>query len=276
MDVASRDGRQFSNLSLHVEGGLHGFGTLHVGLKHVVEVLPAARIADRDLIGILRIGRPADAACLQLRAVPALAHRGEGARHRVLEQRHEVARGEHADATANDGRARAIDGPGKSGARGEVHLVVVNRLVQRARRAEIHLANVGRIAQIVDLRRVVWIQGLVAKPGIVVVAETQVEHEPIADAPVVLEEAAELVDPRAMGRIAHREQEVVRLVRQKVVEVGEGKPVRLRIRLEANLACPAEPELHRVGSHEAGHLLVQVVRVVRQREDFGIPGIEEA
>src|SRR5205814_5457135 len=104
---------------LHVEGGLHGFGTLHVGLKHVVEALVAARVADRDRIGILRISRPADAACLELRAVPALAHRGEWARHRILEQRHEVAGGEHSDTTANDSRARAIDGPGKSSARGE-------------------------------------------------------------------------------------------------------------------------------------------------------------
>src|SRR3982751_1089328 len=104
--------------------------------------------------------------------------------------------GEHSDATANDGGARAIDGPGKSGARGEVHLVVVNRLVQRARRAEIHFADVGRVVQIVDLRGVVRIQGLVAKPGIVVVAQTQVEYDAIADAPVVLDEAAELVDPR--------------------------------------------------------------------------------
>src|SRR5205085_9019538 len=67
-----------------------------------------------------------------------------------------------------------------------------------------------------------------------------------------------------------------RLVRQQVVEVRESKPVRLRIRLVANLARPAEPELHGVRSHEPGYFLVQVVRVVSQREDFGISGTEEA
>src|SRR4030095_15288531 len=98
-----------------------GLWTFHVGLKHVVEVLLARRVTDHDLLGVFRIGvRPADAARLLLGAIPALADRGKGARHRVLEQRHDVAGGEDADATPNAGIARAIKGPGKSGAWGEV------------------------------------------------------------------------------------------------------------------------------------------------------------
>src|SRR5262245_38961095 len=72
-----------------------------------------------------------------------------------------------------------------------------------------------------------------------------------------------------MRRVAHRQQEGTRLVGEEIIEAVEREPVRLRIRLEADLARPAEAELDRMVSLQSGDLLVDVEHVIIHGEDFG-------
>src|SRR5207253_11284442 len=70
-DVPARYHHRAPDLPLQIDGGLHSFGTFDVGLNQVIEVFLAARIANHDLLVVLRVLRPFHVTCGDLRGIPA-------------------------------------------------------------------------------------------------------------------------------------------------------------------------------------------------------------
>jgi len=106
----------------------------------------------------------------------------------------------NADAAPYDRFGSLAHGPGKTRAGPEVVSVRVIRFLRVAKCAKVQFPQVGRRFQINDLRRNVrgWPN---AYRRIVVIPQAKVQHEPLVHSPIVLDEAAELVEMPGMRRL---------------------------------------------------------------------------
>ncbi len=98
-----------------------------------------------------------------------------------------------ADAATHDHVAVVIDGPGEAGARPEVHPAIgVVRPRGIAQGAEIQRPQIGWRLEVHDLHG-----NLAGGPqlhrGVIIVPDAQIQHERAVHAPVVLDEATELL-----------------------------------------------------------------------------------
>src|SRR5207237_10682356 len=149
----------------------------------------------------------------------------------------------HANAAAHHRLTLRIERQREAGARSDVHRSIrLVRLQRIQRRAEVHLPQIGWRREVDDLHREVGrrheLDGTV-----IVVADTEVQHETAADAPVVLKESAELVHVRLVRWRAERGPDEAWNVGEQIGLVLELEYGIFRIAAAAGLAGPANASL---------------------------------
>src|SRR5207249_2985632 len=160
-------------------------------------------------------------------------------------------------------------------ARAEVEVIRIVRLLRAAKRAEVEFAQIACGLDIYDL-------GISAcsRPDtdrrITVVAQAEIEHEPSVHAPIILNKRAIFVEMAVMSGLAVLQNDGIRNVVIKIVQVLERNIRILRIRLASTLAIPAHAQLHIVCAHDAAELLIRAPGAALQFEYLGTHGREQS
>src|SRR2546426_8340228 len=182
---------------------------------------------------------------------------------------------QHTDAAPNDRLAFLTEVPRKTDARPEIVPVGVIRFLRIAERAKVHLSQVGWRFEIHDFRGSVR-RGPNADRRIVVVPQAKVEHEPLVDSPVVLNESAEFIEMPIVRRLAVLQRHRVRDVREEIVQVLKRNVGILRICLASALARPSDTDLYVMYTNDTTELLLGAERPALQFQYFGTHGSKQA
>ena len=167
----------------------------------------------------------------------------ERVRRALSDRRHQVRAVEIPDAAADDRSLVLVQGPRESGSRPEIVPVRLIRPQRVPQRTEVHFAQIGGRFEIDDLHGDVRRRSDLDLP-VVVVAQAEIQHEAVAQAPIVLEEPAVLIHVRVVRRRAKRRAQRLRDVREQI-GIGLIRERRvLRVQASPGFSHEAEPRLH--------------------------------
>ena len=195
--VANFRRHRLTERSLDADHGLNGVGNLHVRVEQREDASFAPRVRQSEWHGLVGVQRPCDVSGRNLGSVVNGSEGDERVRRTLSHRRHEVRAIENPDAAADDRSLVLVQGPRESDSRTEIVPVRLVRSQRVPQRTEIHFAQVGRRLVIDDLhwdvRRRSDLDLLV-----IVVPEAKIQHEAVAQTPIVLNEHAVLIHGRVV------------------------------------------------------------------------------
>ena len=221
------------------------------------------------------VHRPPDVSRRRFRAVVHHAVRNRRVIHRLTNRHGQRGTVEITQTAPNDCCLIGPQRPRKSHPGTKVIAVRLVGLQWISFRPKVHQAQIGRILQVDEFHRDIR-RGRHLGDPVIVPAQAEVQDEPAAQAPIVLNERTVLVHVRTVRRRAVRGVMRVHDVRESVGIVVVGECGIFRIDVTAGLAHEAESRLHEMPLIATAEFLLETVGRTRHVQDFGVRRAEQA
>ena len=166
---------------------------------------------------------------------------------------------EDADAAADDRALVLVQGPRESGSRSEIVPVRLVRPQRVPQSTEIHFAQIGGRFEIDDFHGDVRRRSDLDL-SVIVVPQTEIQHEAVAQAPIVLNEPAVLIHLRVVRWRAKRSAQRLRDIREQIGIRLKGERGVLRVQAPAGFPHETEPRLEEMPLETPTELLLDAVR----------------